>query len=108
VPLAVRVFRQPAMFEHAVVKCYTKSPCDVVVAGPGRTQAVRRVWNEFLIGHTRENEEIFKGDADIGPIQRVIAVLALSDDTHQLFIRQTRQMNAGGRRCDFGDRRQFD
>jgi hypothetical protein len=97
---------QPVKIHKALMKQHSHGPSDVVVAGPCRAQAVRRLRQEVVPRTTRNNAKPFKSARNTATCQAVIAVLALNDHLNQLRRPEAVQVNAGRGGADAsGDRK---
>ncbi len=101
--------RQPTERAQAIVQGDAQGSGDVVVAGAGgaKMNGSRRREVRDALASASEDAETFDEAGDVGSVEAVIPVLALSREFEEMERGEALKVNAGGGRADFGDKGEF-
>ncbi|MNN05781.1 hypothetical protein D3C81_1185520 [compost metagenome] len=100
-------FLKPARFKHPVMQQHGQGSRHVVVAGAGKLQAIRGPCPKARRGVLADHHQCLQGLGHAFVRQAVIAMTPLNVQPHQRQLLELGQVGTGGRRADFGHRRQF-
>lgn len=98
---------EPSQHHEAVVKRYSNTSGDVIVAGSRGTQAIWRRRYKPLLGAARQDRESFQDTSNLRSAKTVIPVLPLSHDLNQAVQSQPVQVRTRGRRTHVRDHRKL-
>ena len=104
---ASAVGREPAKRGNAIVDAHAEGARDVIVAGAGSAEDRRSVGHERFACGSGQDAESFESRGDVGAIEAVVAMLALSEELDEALGLEALKMDAGRGGRDFGEHGEF-